>query len=113
MATTRNAWLGPAARPVFVLDDEEDPADVKATGQVKLPMHIRWSEPSIVYDLDDRCDRARVYEQVLREGTKDDVRFFIQADRLLDLWDELVLPVYVRRAWAEWFRKARGVQLAC
>ncbi|HLL92343.1 MAG TPA: hypothetical protein VK252_05330 [Solirubrobacteraceae bacterium] len=31
----------------------------------------------MTYDLDDPIDRARVYEQVLREGTEDDVRFYI------------------------------------
>jgi hypothetical protein len=28
---------------------------------------------------------------VLREGTEDDVRYYITADSLLELWDELVL----------------------
>ena len=28
--------------------------------------------PAISYDLDDRADKARVYEQVLRKGTEDD-----------------------------------------
>jgi len=113
MARTRNAWLGPSARPVFVLDDYEDPSVEKASGPVRLPMHIRWSEPSIVYDLDDKSDRARVYEQVLREGTKDDIEHFIDADQLLDMWDALVLPEYVRRTWAEWFARTRGVRLEC
>jgi len=37
-------------------------------------------------DLTDRADRARVYETVLREGTEEDVRYFIDVDVLLDLW---------------------------
>ena len=36
----------------------------------------------------------------LREGTAEDIRFYIDVDLLLDLWDELVLPSSVRRAWA-------------
>jgi hypothetical protein len=32
--------------------------------------------------MNNRGDRARVYEQVLREGTEDDVRFYIDADGL-------------------------------
>jgi hypothetical protein len=47
---------------------------------------------------------------VLREGTEDDVRYFVDIDVLLDLWDELVLPPTVRQAWADWF--ARGEELA-
>ena len=51
--------------------------------------------------------RARVYEQVLREGTADDVRFFVDADRLLELWNELVLPPAVREAWTGWIERRR------
>jgi len=53
----------------------------------------------------DRADRARVYEQVLREGTEDDVRFYVDADQLLELWDELVLPASVRQAWTGWIER--------
>ena len=70
-----------------------------------FPLHVRWSGPPITYDLGDRADRARVYEQVLREGTEDDVRFYIDPDQLRDLFDELVLPTPVRRAWEGWFRR--------
>lgn len=86
----------------------EDTSVVKATGRIELPLHIRWSGPPIAYDLGDRCDRARVYEQVLREGTQDDVRFYIDAAQLLELWDELVLPPTVRREWADWLRRHRS-----
>jgi len=69
---------------------------------VELPLHIRWSGPPIAYDLDDRADRARVYEQVLREGTEDNVRFYVDPDRLFEFFDDLVLPPRVQRAWAAW-----------
>jgi hypothetical protein len=109
MATTRSSELGPAARPVAVPDDLADTALPKARGRIELPRHIRWSGPPITYDLDDRADRARVYEQVLREGTEDDVRYYVDADELRDLWDELVLPPPVREAWVRWFRRDRRV----
>jgi len=51
----------------------DDPSLAKVHGVVELPFHIRWSGPPVAYDLDDRADRIRVYEQVLREGTEDDV----------------------------------------
>jgi hypothetical protein len=107
MAQTRTSNLGPAARPVAVPDDLDDRSLPKASGRVELPLHVRWSGPVVTYDLDDRSDRARVYEQVLREGTEDDVRFYVDADRLLDLWDELVLPPSVRQAWAGWIESRR------
>jgi hypothetical protein len=36
----------------------------------------------ITYDLGDRADRARVYEQVLREGTEADVRYYVDPEQL-------------------------------
>jgi len=107
MARTRTTSLGPAARPVAVPDDVGDPSLPKASGEVELPLHIRWSGPRITYDLNDHADRARVYEQVLREGTADDVRYYVHVDQLRELFDELVLPPAVRRAWADRLRRHR------
>jgi hypothetical protein len=107
MAQTRTRELGPAARPVAVPADFDQASRPKARGRVELPLHIRWSGPTLSYDLDDRADRARVYEQVLREGTEDDVRLYVEADQLLELWDELVLPPPVRRAWTGWIERHR------
>jgi len=105
MAHTRTTRLGPAARPVAVPEDLDNPMLPKASGVVELPLHIRWSGSPITYDLNDRADRARVYEQVLREGTEDDVRYYVDADQLRGLFDELVLPQPVRRAWVDWLRR--------
>lgn len=74
---------------------------------------MRWSGPPKVYDLDQRSDRLRVYEQVLREGNDDDVRRYIDVNELHLLWDVLVLPDYVRRAWAGWFRQNGRPGLGC
>ena len=89
--------------------DIDDANLLKATGIVELPLHIAWSEPTLTYDLNRRPDRLRVYEQVLREGTEDDVRYYIDIGELARVFDELVLPSYVRAAWSEWFhRHGRG-----
>lgn len=113
VSKTRSLTLGPTARPVAVPDDVDDPKIVKATGRVELPVHVRWSSPRLTYDLARRSDRARVYEQVLREGTEDDVRYYVEVDQLLDLWDDLVLPPAVRRSWAAWIARRRGIELTC
>ncbi|MGH9231053.1 MAG: hypothetical protein ACRD07_20385 [Acidimicrobiales bacterium] len=85
-------------------DDVDSPAIEKARGVVELPLRVRWSGPTKTYDLNDPRDRLRVYEQVLREGNDDDVRRYIDVNELRRLWDELVLPGHVRRAWEVWFR---------
>ena len=89
-------------RPVAIPDDLADPDLPKAHGTVALPIHLRWSGPPRTYDLDDRRDRARLYEQVLREGDEDDIRHYVRLEDLLDLWDELVLPDSLRTAWERW-----------
>ena len=112
-ARTRSATVGPWTRPVAVPDDVDDPGLVKATGVVELPSWVRWSGPLRRYDLADRRDRALVYEQVLTEGTEDDVRYFVVLDDLVELWDELVLPDHVRAAWAAWLEARRGIVVRC
>lgn len=99
-------------RSVEIPDDLDDPATRKASGVVELPHRVRWSAPRRRYDLSDRVQRARVYEQVLREGTPDDIRYFIQVDDLIDLWPELFLPDHIRCAWRTWLERRRAVELA-
>lgn len=86
---------------------------MRTKGSIRLPTHIRWSEPTVEYDLEDPVDLRRVYEQVLREGTPTDIQEFIDVDRLPELWDELVLPPGVRRRWAYWLRDNRWVSVHC
>ncbi|TVR32297.1 MAG: hypothetical protein EA388_12185 [Nitriliruptor sp.] len=78
-----------------------------------LPARVPWSVPARSYDLTDRRQRARVYEQVLVEGGEQDVRQIIDVDGLITLWDELFLPDHVRRAWADWIAERRGIELPC
>ena len=109
----RNQLLGPDARPVALPPPGYDRAKVRSHGSVLLPIHIRWSEPAVRYDLDDPGDVRRVYEQVLREGTEDDIQEFIDVDCLCQIWDDLVLPVTVRRRWASWLRENRQIIVRC
>ncbi|MEX1176867.1 MAG: hypothetical protein WEB09_00265 [Nitriliruptor sp.] len=45
------------------------------------------------------ADRIRVYELVLRDGTPDDVRRYIDPTLLIEVFDDLNLPSAVRDAW--------------
>ena len=46
--------------------------------------------------------------RLLQEGTEQDVRRFVRAEDLLELWDELVLPAHVRAAWSDWISRHRA-----
>lgn len=54
------------------------------------------------YDLRDPAQLRRVYEIVLREGGAADIRRYVDADVVLDLLPDLVLPDRVRSAWLDW-----------
>jgi hypothetical protein len=100
--TTRSEQVGPAARPVAIPEDLGTSAATRSPGRVVLSLRVRWSGPPRTYDLGERQDRLLVYEQVMTEGTDDDVRALIDVGEMTALWDDLVLPRQVRRAWAEW-----------
>jgi hypothetical protein len=97
--------------PPEIPDDVDDGAVAKARGVVTLPRWIDWSRTDPTYDLSDRRQRIRVYEQVIREGTAADVRIFIDIDELIDLWDDLILPPAVSRAWIDWLIRHRNVTM--
>ena len=104
----RRGWR----RPVAVPGDVDDPTLTKAHGVVELPVHVYWSSPDRVWDLDDERQRIQVYQLVLTEGTDDDVRRFVKLDELVSLWSRLYLSPHVRQAWCE-FLRARGIDLGC
>lgn len=110
---TRSTEIGPAARPVAIPDDLGAPATAPAEGAVVLPLRVRWSGPPRSYDLANRRHRLLVYEQVMTEGTDDDVRRFVDVDEVIALWSELVLPRHVRRAWAAWLQERRDIAMPC
>jgi transcriptional regulator with XRE-family HTH domain len=72
----------------------------KALATVVLPLLLNWSDTGRSFDMRERRARAWVYEIVLREGTPEDVLRYIDGALLADLWDELVLPIAIRDAWA-------------
>jgi transcriptional regulator with XRE-family HTH domain len=84
----------PRLEPEFALRD------------VELPVALNWSQPGRVFRPVERSDRARLYEVVLREGGPDDVLRYLDGVLLVDIWDELVLPRYVRVAWDPLIRTA-------
>ena len=71
----------------------------EALATVTLPLDLNWSRPGAEFRLADRRERARLYEIVLREGSPDDIRRYIDGSLLIDAWPDIVLPREIRRAW--------------
>ena len=87
--------------PVAIPADAADRTLPKASGVVRLPDHIAWSPP-YVYDLDDRQQRCRAYARVMSEGVEADVRYYVDVDALVEVWDEIHLAPHVRQRWSAW-----------
>jgi uncharacterized protein (UPF0147 family) len=77
---------------------------------VELPLSIRWSDEPIAYDLANPRHLRSVYEQVLREGSDAEVRRYVRASTLIEVWDDLFLPEHVRAAWVPWLARHRVAQ---
>lgn len=93
-------------------DDIDASGIEKASGVVELPRTVWWSGTlPRFWDLDDLRERARVYEVVLREGSQDDIRRYVELDQLVELWGDLFLPDRLRRTWAAFLRDRKGVDL--
>jgi transcriptional regulator with XRE-family HTH domain len=91
--------VGARGEPFVVPDQLWRLNTVDALATVILPQHLHWSGKSRAFRLRDRRDRARVYEIVLREGEPGDLLTFIDGALLVDIWDDLVVPVAIREAW--------------
>ena len=79
-------------------------------GEVHLPLRVYWTGPhpeAVTWDLARENRRVRLYEIVLREGTLEDIRAFINGSELVRLWDRLWLPVHLRQAWQPLIDAAR------
>jgi hypothetical protein len=71
-------------------------------GVVCMPARLFWQGPnlrSVRWDLSDRRRRRDFYEIVLVKGTLDDICGFVNGPELVRLWDEMLLPPWVREAW--------------
>lgn len=77
------------------------------TGVVRLPLSLDWSERA-EFDLDHPAERNVMYERVIREATRiDDLRSYLNATVLRQVWRDLFLPARVRRSWEERFPELR------
>ncbi len=81
------------------------------SGVVRLPLRIYWSGPdpaSVEWDTGSADERRWLYEVVLREGDLDDVRRWVDGSSLVDLWEDLHLPPWLRQAWARLVESGRS-----
>lgn len=71
-------------------------------GFVTLPVTLRWVPGERRYNVSELAEAQIVYQAVLSEGTREDIRFYLNKDRLVELWPKLNLD---RRIVAIWGKK--------
>ncbi|WP_239153487.1 hypothetical protein [Virgisporangium aliadipatigenens] len=63
---------------------------------------VRQAAPLRRFDLDDPYDLRHMYETMLRETIRyDELRRWLDAETLVRLWPEMIMPRGVRAAWQE------------
>jgi hypothetical protein len=98
----RPSWWRSSPPP----DDWDDAAGVIA-GRITLPLHLCWSGPTSSFYLNDPVQLRYVYATVLREGTANDVREWLNPTVLVRIWDDLWLPQAVHEVWDSWIAERR------
>lgn len=73
-----------------------------AIGILDVPVTVHWG-PRRTFDLDDPRDIHAAYRAIVREGTTAVQEELLNADVLLRLWPDLILPERCRRTWEERF----------
>lgn len=86
--------------PVLVPDQLPNLPPHQALARIELPHHLEWYAIRSVRELSVLTDRIRIYELVLREGTPEDVRRYIDPTLLIEVFDDLNLPNAILDAWA-------------
>ena len=66
--------------------------------RVRMPDLVGRTEQD-EWDLRDRTDRRRLYENLLIEGDQHMMMRWVDGALLVDVWSELVLPAKIRAAW--------------
>lgn len=92
----------------YPVPDSLDELHGPASGWVELSHSLYWAPGSRRFNLDDDSGIKRVYISALAEGTLADVQALVNKDRLVGLWDELVLPRRVRDLCEEQFPHLRA-----
>lgn len=65
---------------------------------VRMADHVGGTDRE-EWDLRDRDDRRRLYENLLVAGDADQIMRWVDGALLVDVWDELNLPPRIRAAW--------------
>ena len=87
------------------LDSLQGPAD----GVLILPITVHWG-PDATADLSTADGLEKAYENVVREGTRQQQEKLLNADLLARVWPQLRLPKRCRTLWETRFPELAAAQ---
>lgn len=97
-------------RKAYVIAEKLTDLRGPTQGTVTLPHHLDWSG-NPTYDLARPARLASMYKTVLSEAsTVDDLRTWVNAELLIQLWPTLWLPPQLRRLWESTFSELAAVR---
>lgn len=79
-----------------------------SSGIVTLPMWVYWAPGERTFDVGTRSGAKRAYIAVLSEGVLDEVCEIVNAQRLTQLWDAMVIPRRAQALWEQRFPQLVG-----
>lgn len=90
-------------RRPYLVADSLDQLTGPTTGTVTLPVILDWSG-NPTHDLDAPGGLKRMYAIVLSEALRPEyLATYLNREKLIDLWPDLLLPRRVRQMWEERF----------
>lgn len=73
-----------------------------SSGVIELPISVHWG-PQASYEVSVRSELIFAYQQIVREASSAFQEQLLNADRLLQVWDQLILPARCRALWEQKF----------
>jgi hypothetical protein len=86
----------------YDVPDSLDALSGPSAGVVDLPRTLYWG-PEQTVDLGDPVDVQRMYQAVVRTGTKEEQTRWLNRQLLIAAWPELVLPIRSAALWEQKF----------
>lgn len=78
-------------------------------GMITLPHHVMWQQDR-TFDINDDDDTLSAYQAIIAEGLETDQCLLLNAQRLTEVWAELMLDRRVRSIWEQHFPQLTEVK---
>jgi len=87
----------------FAVVDSLDELTGPARGIVELPQGVLPGEPRRLFNLSNLRDTWALYGLLLWQASPDQLRAWINRDRLIRVWNPFIAPTAIRQVWENRF----------